>query len=69
MIKSIKKCSYEKRWKSLGLLTMNKWMSNLQTVMKAKVNVCLIKHAHKGRGKAIRKREMRKRYTVSYHLQ
>lgn len=69
MIKSIKKCSYEKRWKSLGLLTMKKWMSNLQTVMKAKVNLCLIKHTHKGRGKAIRKRKMEKGYTVSYNLQ
>lgn len=59
MIKSIKKCSYEKRWKSLGLLTMKKWMSNLQTVMKAKVR--LIEHTHKGRGKAIRKRKMENR--------
>lgn len=58
MIKSIKKCSYEKRWKSLGLLTMKKWMSNLQTVMMAKGNVWLIEHTHKRRGKATRKRKM-----------
>lgn len=52
MIKSIKKCSYEKRWKSLGLLTMKKWMSNLQTAKKAKVNVCFIKHS-KGEAKQL----------------
>lgn len=59
MIKSIKKFSYEKRSEALGLLTMKKGMSNLQTVMKAKVKVRLIHtHTHKGRGKSIRKSEM-----------
>lgn len=47
MIKSIKKFSYEKRSEALGLLTMKKGMSNLQTVMKAKVKVRLIRtHTH-----------------------
>lgn len=37
MIKSIKKFPYEKRSKTLGLLTMKKGMLNLQRVMKYKV--------------------------------
>lgn len=54
MIKSIKKFSHEKRSKTLGLLTIKKGMSNLTTIMRAKVKVCLITHTHKGRSKAIR---------------
>jgi len=69
MIKSIKKFSYERRPKTLGLLTVKKGMSNLRTVMKAKVKVCLKIYTHKGKGKAIRKSKMEKGILFFYNLQ
>lgn len=58
MIKSIKKFPYEKRSKTLGLLTMKKGMLNLRRVMKYKV---MSNDTHtKGEAKKIRKSKMEK---------